>query len=71
MSAKGLFSFDAYDLGCRPTNYFNVASPIEPITLQSLPSRIQSILETTGFHSLDFSIDKDISHQLLSGRDAQ
>jgi hypothetical protein len=66
MSSKGLFSFDAYALGYRPTNYFAVGRPLEPITIESLPSHIRALLETSRFHCLDFSLNDDIPQQRLS-----
>jgi hypothetical protein len=50
MASRGLYSFDCVLSGRRPTGYFLVAFPTEPLKADALPTAIQTLLRRTACH---------------------
>jgi|SRR6516164_7834135 hypothetical protein len=49
MAGRGLYSFDCFIARRRPTSYFLVARPSDPLTLEDLPKDIREVVRLTQF----------------------
>jgi hypothetical protein len=64
MAARGLYSYDLYDLAKRPRSYIRVAVPKRPRMLSDLPPDIRAIVEQTRLDSICFADTVEIpEHQ--------
>lgn len=54
MASCGLYSYDAYEAGPRPSSYFLVASPDLPLSIDELPGNIRQIIERTLLSKVSF-----------------
>jgi hypothetical protein len=57
LATKGLYSFACVLAPTRPTSYFQVARPSQPIKTNQLPNEIQQMLMGTCFQTVFSSID--------------
>ncbi len=66
MSMRGLYSFDSYDTSSSERPYFQVTCPQNELLLESLPEKIQIILNHLKFYEISFAETFIISNELAN-----
>ncbi|HAW32054.1 MAG TPA: hypothetical protein DCY03_28780 [Planctomycetaceae bacterium] len=60
MASCGLYSYDAYNTGPRPSSYFLVAFPDMPLSIKDLPDNIRQMIERTPLPDVSFRFTSEI-----------